>query len=143
MLNGVDDMTDLARIQNGIVAEIISNENDDIDSRYHPDFVKALVKCGDQVEPGWSYTGGKFAPTPEPKDAPRPARKVSGARFRAALAGMERLDEVFAAISDPQKLELFRSATEFREDHPDIVAFAEDLSIDISEVIDRAAQIEG
>lgn len=141
--NGVDDMTNLARIQSGVVAEIISNEYDDVAKRYHPNFVKALVKCGDKVQPGWTYADGKFAPPPETEGAPRVARKVSGARFRAALAGMRRLDDVFAAISDPQKLELFRSATEFREDHPDIVAIAAELSIDIGEVVDRAEQIEG
>lgn len=141
MLNGVDDMTNLARIQNGIVAEVISNADGDIANRYHPDFIDTLVACGNDVEAGWLFAAGEFLPPPEP-ETPAPApRAIAGAYFRGALAQMERLGDVIAALTDPVDLELFRGATAFNEGDADVIAVADALAIDLSEVFDRAETI--
>lgn len=139
--NGVDDMTNLARIQNGIVAEVISNANDDIAARYHPDFVAALVECGNDVQAGWRFDDGEFLPPPEPETPAPPPRVIAGAYFRGALAQMQRLDEVVAALTNPVDLELFRGATAFNEGDADVNAVADALAIDLAEVFDRAEAI--
>ena len=47
-----------ARIEDGIVAE--AGYFDSIEDRFHPSLV--WVECPEEVGPGWSYEGGKFAP---------------------------------------------------------------------------------
>ncbi|WP_417436615.1 hypothetical protein [Hoeflea sp.] len=63
-------MSNLARIQNGVVAEIISNADGDIAARYHPDFVAALVECGSDAEAGWLFADGEFSAPPAPPTEP-------------------------------------------------------------------------
>lgn len=65
------------------------------------------------------------------------AREVHGAWFRAALAQMGVLATVRAAL-DPVKLALFDGATTFRADHPDVIATAQALGIEVSAVFDTA-----
>lgn len=114
-------MTNLARIQNGVVVEIISNENSDIGSRYHPDVVASLVECDSAVEVGSLYSNGEFLPPPQPATPSPLPRVIAGACFRGALAQMERLDDVVAALTDPVDLELFRGATAFNEADADVI----------------------
>lgn len=134
-------MTNFARVQTGVVAEIISSADGDIAKRYHPDFVNALVKCGENVALGWVFADDKFAPPPEREPVAAVPRTIAGAYFRGALAQMGRLDEVLAALSDPVKLELFRGATAFNEGDADVIEVASALAIDLPEVFDRAATI--
>ncbi|MBQ0707725.1 MULTISPECIES: hypothetical protein [Brucella/Ochrobactrum group] len=63
-------MPNFARIENGVVAEIIEPvEGIDLDRRFPPDFVAALVQCDDDVQCGWVYGEGDFLmPQPTPED---------------------------------------------------------------------------
>jgi hypothetical protein len=45
-----------AHIAGGRVAEVYAALPD-----FHPDFVAALIPCGDEVQPGWSYANGEFS----------------------------------------------------------------------------------
>lgn len=60
-----------ARIENGTVVEIIEAvEGIGLERRFPPDFVAALVECGDEVQCRWAYKKGTFAaPQPEPVDS--------------------------------------------------------------------------
>lgn len=63
-------MTAFARIDAGVVAEIISITGDP-SLCFHPDLVKDLVACGQNVAPGYLYANGAFAlPPPLPQTAP-------------------------------------------------------------------------
>jgi hypothetical protein len=69
------------------------------------------------------------------------SRRIAGAYFRSALIEMELIDTVRAAITDPVKLELFNTATEFNDQDADVKAIATALDIDLSAVFDAAEAI--
>lgn len=80
-------MPNFARIENGVVAEIIEPvEGIDLDRRFPPDFVAALVECDDDVQCGWVYGEGDFLmPQPTPEDL----SSVKSALKQAVDAGAE------------------------------------------------------
>ncbi len=76
-----DHMTNYARIQAGLVVEIIDTDQP-IDEMYHPDIAASILEVEDDVEVGWSYaeadgfkapTGAAPTPTPEQIRAAMPA----------------------------------------------------------------------
>lgn len=72
-------MTSYARVQDGVVVELIQSVTDDegqeipVEARFHPDFVATLVALGAKDKPneGWTYDGKKFsAPMPPAPSIP-------------------------------------------------------------------------
>lgn len=63
-----------------------------------------------------------------------PVEVIRTAYLKAALAQMNKLDVVEAAIQDPVLKALWDHATEMRRDDPDMIALAAALSIDIEAV---------
>ncbi len=96
-----------------------------------------LVTCGYEVQAGWLWDGQAFS---EPALS---SREIHVAWFKAALAEMEVLDAVDAAVRGlPQvKQVLWEYATTIREDDADVAMLALALGIDLSEVFDRADTI--
>lgn len=45
-----------ARIQSGVVAEIVKPvDGFSLEQCFHPDLVKSMVSCPEEVQSGWSY----------------------------------------------------------------------------------------
>lgn len=56
-------MPKFARVVNGIAVDISSDPKND----FHPDLAVEFIKVPDQVQRGWSMTGGKWGPPAEPE----------------------------------------------------------------------------
>lgn len=80
-----------ARIENGLVAEIIHTDPAGL---FHPS--RVWVECPDNVAEGWSYDGEGFAP-PAPVAAPAPT-SCTNSQGMLALLQVGKLDAVEAAI---------------------------------------------
>lgn len=82
-----------ARIQNGVVVELIDiPAGDNVSSYFHPDFIATLVQCNqDAVEQCWTYNEetGMFAP-PSPAEPPPPNLVISPREFRQRFTMDER-----------------------------------------------------
>lgn len=53
-----------ARIQDGIVVEIIAETEHALSERFHPDYVATLIPASGEVETGMSWDGSAFGPPP-------------------------------------------------------------------------------
>lgn len=82
----------------------------------------------------------RAALTGEPAPA-APVETIRVAWVKAALAEIDKLNAVNAAISDPLLLALWTSATEIRRDDPDMIAIAAALNIDLDDLWVRARAI--
>ncbi|WNJ89181.1 DUF4376 domain-containing protein [Bosea sp. 685] len=99
-------MTRYAHIQDGVVIEVIADDAGvAIEDRFHPDFVEALVSCGDDVLQGWLYDGNSFsapAPAPPPSKADLTAY-AADLRWRKEVGGITVAD-VPVATDDRSKI---------------------------------------
>lgn len=132
-------MSSLARIQNGVVAEVISNANDDIATRYHPAFVDALVACGADVEAGWLFEGGQFSAPPAPPAEPLADLKVRLKSLIDQAAESERLKYITAGAG--QAMTYQQKTTEARAFLDDVSPLAADYPLLSAEVGITAATI--
>lgn len=109
----------------GLAAQVAATEAERDELKRERDALRACVEALEAERANVS-----------PPSAPG-AREVHGAWFRAALAQMGVLATVRAAL-DPVKLTLFDGATAFRIDHPDVIAVASALGIEVAAVFDAA-----
>lgn len=90
-----------ARIQNGVVAELLETDGD-IAQMFHPSLT--WVECNSMVETGYIYANGEFA-KPEPVESPSEVPlRVTRRQGRLALLEVGKLDEVeigIDAMTDP------------------------------------------
>jgi hypothetical protein len=105
---------------------------------YRFDFDGNLIALTPKEEAAWyveqesiAANVGTFEPT------------IHVAWFRAALAEIEKLDIVDAAVTaaGPVQEQLWNYATTIRRNHPSIVSIAAALNIDLDALFIRAAQI--
>ncbi len=60
-------MAKFARIEGNVVAELFQAENiDELRTRFHPDLIREVKECSGEVEAGWVFGSGKFAPPAGP-----------------------------------------------------------------------------
>ena len=68
-----------ARIQGNTVAEIVKPvDGFSIQQCFHPDLLKIIINCPDDVQAGWSYDAetGAFTAPPEPEAPAEPEAPV-------------------------------------------------------------------
>lgn len=70
-----------------------------------------------------------------------PPETIRAAYLKAALAQIDKLTAVDAAVTDPVLKTLWASATEIRRDDPDVAAVAAALAIDLNDLWARARTI--
>jgi hypothetical protein len=80
-------MKKFARIQNGLVAELLMTEGD-IATMFSPALVWIDVSSGPRVAECWSFDGTNFAPPPAPAAAPS-APTISELQARVAILAAE------------------------------------------------------
>lgn len=134
-----------ARIENGVVVEIT-----DVDptGRFHPSLV--WVGCGNEVEPGWTYDGDKFAP-PQP-EKPKIPQQVTRAQGKAALitSGLwSDVESYVDSITDPTEKALalvaLNDTTHWQRTSPFLNSAAVALGLsdeDLDNLFIQASEIE-
>lgn len=122
-------MTKFVRVDGSIVAEII-RVNTPLKDTFHPEIVKNIKEAPDEVEEGWVYSEGKFAP---PKEAPNPDPVIIvNALDLWSRMQDDEADQVGEAMASQsfRIRQIFQSATTYRSDHelwPLLTSIAEGL----------------
>jgi hypothetical protein len=125
-----------ARTENDTVVEII--ESEDIDKRFHPDFIKSLMKVKNDVDVGMVNLDGKFVDPSTIKPSIDEIRKTmnlsaADARIRLAKSGLLlRVIETINAMPDDSILKIkWEYETTFKRLDPTLVDFCnETLGMD-------------
>lgn len=75
--------------------------------------------------------------------APKPIREIDARRLRLALLELGLLDKVETALSNlPKSAQIdWEYATTIREDYPLVVSLSEALSLDVTQIFDKAQSI--
>jgi hypothetical protein len=80
-------MKKFARINDGLVAELLMTEGD-IAAMFNPAIVWIDVSSGPAIAEGWSFDGRNFAPPPPPPPAPS-APTIAELQARIAILAAE------------------------------------------------------
>lgn len=118
-----------ARIENGVVSEIIST-NKDINTLFHPEIVQKFAQCDDTVKQGFIYDGNSFSePVITPIDA-RQTMTISKAQARLNLAAVGYLQDVLdhmSALPDTDTIKiLWEYSDEYHRNDARLVDFLQD-----------------
>ena len=130
-----------ARIEAGVVAEIIEGTDVPIADRFHPDIVAGLVAVPDGVSAvaGWLWDGATFS-APVPTASPGPP-SITARQLRLWLLSQGRaLADVDAAIAalpaeqrEPARVE-WEYSTAYERDHPLIESIGDALGFTDEEI---------
>lgn len=136
-----------ARIENGIVAEIIDVNPQ---GRFHPSLV--WVECDEAIQPGWLYDGEKFAPPVPVEPEAYVPQQVTRAQGKAALitSGLwSDVESYVDSITDPTEKALalvaLNDTTHWQRSSPFLNSAAAALGLsdeDLDNLFIQASEIE-